>query len=87
MSKLTSIVAAAALLGSTSLAFADGPTPPLGQPNDISATHVTCHHDGDIIQGPNGLLQCHMRPPNDTVHFKSPGWFAAINARASGTNN
>jgi hypothetical protein len=81
---MTSVLAAAALIASASLAFADSQT----QAQPVSthpAQRVVCHHDGEVVQGPNGLLVCHMRPV-DGVQFKSPDWYRAISARAAGSN-
>jgi hypothetical protein len=88
MSKtMTSVLAAAALIASASLAFAQGAPGTTAQPvsNVQTGAHAVCQHDGDVIQGPNGLLVCHMRPQLE-VHFKSSDWYRGISARAAGSN-
>jgi hypothetical protein len=82
------VAAAAALIASTAFAFADESTSgsqmmktPTG-----AVVDTTCHHDGEVVQGPNGLLVCHQRRPLSDVHFKSSDWFRGIGAKAAATN-
>jgi hypothetical protein len=89
MSKMmTGVAAAAALIASTAFAFADGQASNSPFVKTAAGTEVNavCHHDGEVVQGPNGLLVCHQRRPISDVHFKSSDWFRAINARAAGSN-
>lgn len=90
MSKsMLSVLSVAAFALSTSLALADDMSgnQPTAQPvsNVVSTGAVVCHHDGEIIQGPNGAVMCHMRPVGG-VHYKSREWFSGIGARAASMN-
>jgi hypothetical protein len=90
MSKMiTGLMAASALIASTALAFADDTT--TAAPTMIKASNgveynTVCHHDGEVVQGPNGLLVCHQRRPVSDVHFKSSDWFRGVGARAAASN-
>ncbi|HTQ13955.1 MAG TPA: hypothetical protein VMH86_08760 [Rhizomicrobium sp.] len=87
MSRLAlAFLSSAALVASGSLALAqNGASAPAGMAQPISTVSTTCHHDGEVIQTPQGLMVCHLRPMSG-VHFKSRDWFAGVSARAAATN-
>ncbi len=88
MSKFTvALLSSAALVASSSFALAqNGASSPMGMAQPVSTVQTSCHHDGDVIQTPKGLMVCHQRPLLD-VHFKSRVWFAGVGARAAASDH
>jgi hypothetical protein len=88
MSKtIITMLSAAALAASASMAFAGDmqSDQSMQRASNVQPWKATCHHDGELVQTPNGLAICHMRPVGG-VHYMSRDWFARIGARAAGSN-